>query len=254
MFQGSDGLLARLKLLDSQFRYQTKARDDADRFLCVTGSLPVLVSAPHACMHSRNGEGKMQEEYTGAIALYLAEVCQCSAVVTRYRIDEDPNWDQVSDYKARVQFLVEQNNIQFLIDLHGMTNRYNMGVAIGTIKERACSSEMIVPHFTDAGFIINDADATKGLSSDGSPSDWWRSLVVDHTKFTGGLVNHTVTRFASQQLNIPSVQIELASEVRVVESEATQDWPQSYVGHPPAIEAVVNALQSLVVSQKQVNQ
>lgn len=235
-------LLKQLVALDAHFKYQARAPAGEAWFDTVVGSHPVLVSAPHACAHSRNGELKMQEEYTGAIALYLAQVCDCHAIVARHQADEDPNWHVESEYKNAIQSLVERHNIGFLIDLHGMMNRYHMGVAIGTIKGGSCDPSMVEPHFIDAGFVSAEVH---GLQQS---VEAWRNVVVDHPRFTGGVVNHTVTRFVAQQLNIQSVQIELASEVRVVESAATQDWPCEYRGNPEAIVASVHSLQSLIRS------
>ena len=70
--------------------------------------------------------------------------------------------------------------------------------------------------------------------------------MVDHPRFTGGLRNHTVTRFASEVLGIPSVQVELASVARVVFSPATEDWPQSYTGDHATIAAAVCGLEALI--------
>jgi len=235
----SDRLLKRLKELDANFEYRNTSVDDTPWFKSVTGPLPVLISAPHACMHRRNGIDKMQEEYTGALALYIAESCHCNAIAISHKISEDPNWDETSEYKTAVKSLVQENKIKFLIDLHGMSIKNNMGVAIGTIKGRSCEAEWVVPHFTNSGFELSDKNVNP-------PKQAWRSLVIDHPKFTGGLVNHTLTRFASEELGIQAIQIELSPEVRVVEYKATPDWPYDYYGDPTAIEATVMALQSLV--------
>ena len=236
----SNRLLKRLKALDEKFEYRNTALNNTPWFKSVTGPLPVLISAPHACMHRRNGTDKMQEEYTGALALYLAESCHCSAIAISHKISEDPNWDASSEYKTAVKSLVQENKIKFLIDLHGMSIKNNMGVAVGTIKGRACAAESVVPHFIDSGFVLCNEDTSP-------PKQAWRSLIVDHPKFTGGLVNQTLTRFASEILDIQAVQIELSPEVRVVEYKATPDWPHDYYGDPPAIQATVAALQSLVM-------
>ncbi len=244
MTHDAQPLLKQLADLDSQFMYQEPPPSGTPWFDIVTGRNPVLVSAPHACSHLRDGDYKMHEEYTGAIALHLAQVCNCYAVVARYQATEDPNWDNESHYKSAVESLVKDNNIGFLIDLHGMTNRYNMGVALGTINSSACDPAIVVPHFIDAGFKSVPADELHKKARDS-----WRQMVVDHPKFTGGVVNNTVTRFAAQQLRISAVQIELASEVRVVKSVATADWPSEYIGRAQAIVASCKALQSLVMSQ-----
>lgn len=234
-------VLEKLQVLDKLFNYQMRAKGAAPWFKTIAGSRPVLVSAPHACMHRRDGVQKMQEEYTGAIARYLAEECHCHAIFTCCQTDEDPNWQPQGQYKHAVQSLVEQYNIAFLIDLHGMTNKHKMGVAIGTINGFSCDPQLVLPHFVSAGFKSIDLESIE--LDDTHPA---RRVVVDHPKFTGGVVNQTVTRFACEQLQIESVQIELASEVRVVESAATSDWPHDYRGNPEAIIATITALKSMV--------
>lgn len=233
----------RLAELDKQFRYQQAAPVGVEWFEVVNGTVPVLVSAPHACMHVREGVRKMQEEFTGALALYLAERCGCYAIFTRYQTHEDPNWQVDSKYKRSIEALLQDRAIRFVIDLHGMTNRYHMGVALGTINGESCEAESVIAHFLQSGFIATAAD---NLTPD--VENAWRRLVVDHPKFTGGVVNNTVTRFASQQLGVPSVQIELSSEARVVESAATEDWPHEYRGNSQAIAASVTALEQLVAA------
>lgn len=259
-------LLDNLTVLDRGFNYREPAPAGVPWYEAVAGEIPVLVSAPHACMHLRDGEYKMPEEYTGAIALYLAQTCGCHAIVTRYKTDEDPNWQTESEYKQQITAMVKQHSVTVLIDLHGMTNRYHMGAAIGTLNGRSCQPSVVVEHFADAGFKAVTADRlpvatcrtnrlrAAGLHNPGlRKSDLqsnrnWRNVVVDHPRFTGGLVSHTVTRYAAEQLGIQSVQIELASIVRVVHSLATVDWPMDYRGNTEAITCTVKALQALVTS------
>jgi len=235
--------LQRLSELDQQFRYRATAPDGEAWFKVVEGECPVLVSAPHACMHVRDGVSKMQEEYTGAIALYLAEHCGCHAIFTQYKTAEDPNWQSDSSYKKAIKALVLENGIRFCIDLHGMRNVYHMGVALGTINGSACEPHRVLSHFVNAGFR---QVATEELAPD--EENAWRNVVVDHPKFTGGLLNNTVTRFVSQELRIPSVQIELSSQARVVKSAATKDWPVEYRGNPIAVNASLTALQALIAA------
>jgi len=252
-----DSLTQALKQHDSQFHYRCSAPPGDPWFKTIKGTKPVIVSAPHACAHNRDGVLKMPEEFTGAIAFHLAQQCSCYAIASVYKTDEDPNWQTQSDYKTAIRNLVERHNILWLVDLHGMTNRYQMGIAVGTINGRACQAEEVVPSFVDAGFTLTpETPATMDLSTkrDNSishlpqDSNNWRKLVVDHPKFTGGVTNHTVTRFASEELQLKSVQIEIASVARVVEQKPSDDWPHWYRGQPDAITATVNALRTLISS------
>ncbi|MEM7259707.1 MAG: hypothetical protein AAF404_20225, partial [Pseudomonadota bacterium] len=76
-----------------------------------------------------------------------------------------------------------------------------------------------------------------------------QTLVVDHPRFTGGVRNHTVTRFVAEQLGVAAVQVEIASVNRIVHRRATADWPFEYHGNPQGIESTFNALVALADTQ-----
>ena len=205
----------------------------------------------------RDGVEKMGEEYTAAIACMVAQKTGCSAIYTVCKSSEDPNWQPAGEYKTAIRDMVNSKGIRFLIDIHGMTNRHHMGVAIGTINERACRSADIVELFEAEGFRVVEADALPPVltSNNGQPVNsndgagqpqHWRQMVIDHPRFTGGVKSHTVTRFAVEQLGVSSVQIELASVARIGYRSKTKDWPYEYYGKPEAIAAAVNALCRLV--------
>jgi hypothetical protein len=73
----------------------------------------------------------------------------------------------------------------------------------------------------------------------------WDHFVLNHPRFTGGLTSYTITRFVSQQLGVPALQIELCSTIRVVQ----QPLPNSattFRGQPQAIQQTMAWLQDLV--------
>lgn len=247
-----------LETLEQQISPGRFATGNEPWFRQISGEVPVLISAPHACAHLRDGVEKMGEEYTAAIACMVAKNTGCSAIYTVCKSSEDPNWQKTGEYKTAIQKIVRSKGIRFLIDIHGMTNRHHMGVAIGSINERACRSADIVKPFEAEGFRVIESDALPPVltgnngqsvnSNDGAgQSQHWRRMVIDHPRFTGGVKSHTVTRYALEQLGVPSVQIELASVARIGYRSKTKDWPYEYYGNPEAIAAVVNALCSLVV-------
>jgi hypothetical protein len=234
-----EAMMARLLSFESQQNYRAHA--EGAWFEVIRGGVPVLLSAPHACMHHRDGAGKMEEEFTGAIARYVAEVTGCYAITATHMATEDPNWQIDSAYKRAIAALHNEVNLRFVVDLHGMLNRHQMGIAVGTMLNRSCQHADIVPAFAAHGFTETPLDS---LSADATVP-FQRRLVVNHPRFTGGVRNHTVTRFASDTLGIPAVQIELASIARVVYSPPTDDWPQAYTGDKPTIASAVHSLQAL---------
>jgi hypothetical protein len=249
--------MARLQTLEERHQYRTPAPEREAWFEVREGSVPVLVSAPHACMHDRDGVAKMEEEFTGAIAQYLSQSVSCHAIYSTYQAGEDPNWHTDSAYKRAIAKLHAEAGLSFVIDLHGMLNSHQMGVAVGTMQQQSCDATEIVLAFEKRGFVATDvaelsssaADNHRRVNSDDSGGHAHRRLVVDHPRFTGGVRNHTVTRFVCEQLGVPSVQVELASVARVVHSPPTLDWPQSYTGDASIIADVVRALELLITKK-----
>lgn len=199
----------------------------------------------------------MGEEFTAAIACYLAQQTNCHAMFTVNKTDEDPNWVLLGDYKKTVKKIVEKYQIGLLIDLHGMTNRHHMGLALGTMHGRSCPSIDPKVPFLKKGFVLTNADdlppkiasesaVPLGGKTGAHDGENWRRLVVDHPRFTGGLRSHTVTRYSTEELGISAVQIEIASVARIVHQEKTDDWPYEYSGSAQAITACVGALCELI--------
>ena len=248
-------LLSVLYRLEAGMRPRCSAAHGEPWFDCLHGEVPVLVSAPHACRHMRQGKEKMSEEYTAALAIHVAEVTGCYAIFTTRKSSEDPNYVAAGEYKSHVARLVAQHNIQLLIDLHGMTNRHHMGVALGTIHQRACCHRRVAEPFEQYGFmrvkpcdVLPSLELTEGvpLPPDAGAEQHRNTVVLDHPLFTGGVRNHTVTRFAAEQLGIAAVQVEIASVNRIVHRPAVTDWPHEYRGDADGIAATVNALVALV--------
>ena len=75
---------------------------DAPPFRVTDGKLPVMVSAPHAVTQLREGKVKPSDDFTGAIALAVAQLAGCGAIVTSRYDGCDPNWDPF-EQRARTQ-------------------------------------------------------------------------------------------------------------------------------------------------------
>lgn len=209
---------------------------------CVDGDLPVLLSAAHSCAHRRSGIMKMEEEFTAAMVWWLAQELGCSAIYLCGASDEDPNFQPQARYKDTLRALALRRRVRFVIDSHGMINRHGMGVALGTMHDRACSGSRVQRPFLHAGFKATDeSELAQGKSA------CWRRVVLNHRRFTGGIRSHTVTRFVREQLGIPAVQIELASICRVIYSAPSDGWPHAYAGLPRAIAASLHGLRTLVL-------
>lgn len=236
-------LLDELSALEALVRYREPPEAGTTPFKSYVGFRPILLSAPHAAAHMRNGEEKMEEEFTAAFARYLAKRTGAHALFATHLSQEDPNWDVDSGYKRRLAALVDAHNIELVIDIHGMTNRHKIGVAIGTMQGQSVgvsSAELLRP-FLEHNFIETPLTQLDLLTEQS-----WRPVVLNHPKFTGGLKSHTVTRFASQTLGIAAIQIELTSAARIVLRSPNRSWPYEYRGDPVGITSALDALTLLI--------
>lgn len=240
-------VLEQLKQLESSIAYRTLPPAGYEPFNHIIGRHPILLSAPHATCHTRNGWKKMEEEFTYSFARCLAERAGCHALFNQWEIDEDPNWDQDSRYKNRLAAIVQKHNIKLVIDLHGMTNRHQIGVAIGTINGRSCPEHepLLESAFVDSGFRSLHLSELDRFEQDSEPH--WQRLVMNHPRFTGGVKSHTVTRFVVDELQVPAAQVEITSAARIVYRGPHDGWPFHYFGEKEAIRSTMQALQNFVL-------
>lgn len=107
---------------------------DAPAFEIVAGDLPVVVSAPHAVTHEREGRVKPSDDYTGAMALVLAHWTGCHAIVASRFDGCDPNWDPIegSAYKQALVAHVLKAGVRFCLDAwHGVRIALNRRLGHG---------------------------------------------------------------------------------------------------------------------------
>jgi hypothetical protein len=235
-------LLNRLVELETAVAHKTFAPEGERTFTYLPGHLPLLISAPHATIHQRHNRVKREEGFTGAMAHFLAETTGAHALYSRYRSPDDPNWNRHSPYKRFLQKVVQSHHVQFVIDLHGMSNRHNIGLALGSMNGRSCPMQEPIILQT----ITQHYDQTSETTANSLAALRWDYFVWNHSKFTGGLTNHTVTRFVSQQLGVAALQVELCAALRIVKKRPSGQPSQPYQGNPEPIVGTVTLLQNLI--------
>ncbi|MCA9966732.1 MAG: hypothetical protein KC423_20925 [Anaerolineales bacterium] len=244
-------LLQRLRLLESAVVYDSPPPAGTMPFTYQPGTIPVLLSAPHGAAHRRNGRLKVEDEYTAAFVRLVAAETGSHVIYTRYQSDTDPNWDRQTPYKEQLRQIIREHQIAFVLDIHGMSNRHKIGLAVGTINGRSCPRhESCIVRVLENGRFKQTTQDQATLF----PQLQADHFVLNHSRFTGGVKNHTVTRFVSQELNVPAAQLEFCSSLRVVEREwmeAGHKWPRLFQGDPNGIRHAVTTLISLVDQLKQ---
>ena len=180
---------------------------DFSTFQILKNKSEIMISAPHSVKHLRNGEILPQDLLTWWLALYLWKRQNLPVIYsTSYNV-WDPNFDENdnSEYKQALAKYITENNINFLIDLHGCWSYRDFSIELGTWWE--WNSNLL----WRSDILKNILDSlNKSLKS-----------YIKHTKkeITVNTIfpanrETTVSNFISKYCNIPTIQIEINKELR----------------------------------------
>lgn len=231
----SQSIIDHLVQLESEILYQLPPLPGELEFNYIPGSIPVLLSAPHGAVHTRNGKLKDEDEYSAAFARFVAEMTGAHVLYACRKSGTDPNWYPDAPYKQALKQVVETARIKFVLDIHGASARREFGLALGTMLGASCPEqrELILENLEMSGFTVNN----EGLNF----------LDLDHTfTGTGGEKQETITRFSWQRLKVPAAQIEVNAHLRVVWRKPDASLPKPFAGNPERIRNAVLAVQNLV--------
>ncbi|HEX3031276.1 MAG TPA: hypothetical protein VHS59_03420, partial [Bacillota bacterium] len=81
-------------------------------FKYLPGTIPILISAPHAVRHKRRKEIKPSDEFTGSLAHLLNRFAGCHVLAATKLYDGDPNFDYPCRYKDHLAELCSSHKIR----------------------------------------------------------------------------------------------------------------------------------------------
>lgn len=185
----------------------------AGEFEFTEGSVPVLVSAPHAVTHLRDGTVKPSEDYTGAIALAVARASSCHALVATRTGAGDPNWDayEQSAYKQALCSYVRDKGITRVLDIHGMVAASDALVAIGSADGQTVAAD---PGLDERAAALVRARLAPWCERFGKP--------VELNGYYGARNPQTIVQTVARECGVAALQIEVATQMRVPARKASR--------------------------------
>lgn len=165
-------------------------------FLVLPGSLPVLVSAPHAVRYYRQKRIKVSDQFTGSIVYLLNRLTGCHAIAATKLYGGDPNIDHPCIYKEKIAEICRREKVRVVLDIHGAAREREFDVEIGTNGGKNLLGKTRILETLDHNF------AAFGLSR------------ISHDRFAETGPN-TIFNFVVRKLGIPAVQVELNKQYRV---------------------------------------
>ncbi len=233
-----NALLARLLEVERSIVWYDKPAPATESEIgLLAGNQPLLISAPHSARHWREGAWKQEEEYTAALGYLLHQATGAHFIYGRYLLNPDPHDDHdCGSYKRTLDDLFATTPIRFVLDLHGARGDRDFMVAVGTMDGESCAEyeQPLLTAFEDQGFTF---DSESSLDR----------LLLNPSRYTGGIRLPTITRYAWRRHHIPAAQIELSAWVRIVERlpnayNAVNGTAPHFRGDGSRIERAYNAL------------
>ena len=153
------------------------------------GSSGLLVTAPHATAHRRDGRLKGSDLGTGALAVVLGRLAATPVLYTTWAAPSDPNYYDDNPFKTELARRLARKRPRFVVDLHASREDRPYDVDLGTLRGRSLLGRQDLLH-----------DLTRRLREAG--------LVHLSDNAFPGERQATVTRFLCES-GVPCVQLEI---------------------------------------------
>lgn len=160
-------------------------------FIILNGNKKIMFSAPHSVEQTRDGKIKFSEPETGEIAKEL-NLLGFPCIIKTKNNNDDANFDEFSLYRNELISYIKENKIIALIDLHEMASYREQNICLGTGGEECLNL---------LGDHIKEQKLQEYFSS------YFKNVTIN--KPFGAKYPFTVSRYISQNCNIPCVQVEI---------------------------------------------
>ena len=140
------------------FRRKLFLANNRDKdYVYVKSSSRILLSCPHGVEQTRLGLRKYAEIGALAVTLELAERLDTNMIAKTSNNFDDANFDEISPYKNKIK--KELDNLGYIIDFHGLSNKREMDVNLGTNFGRNVSSnpklfQKLARALRNAGLVV----------------------------------------------------------------------------------------------------
>ncbi len=143
MFINNGNLKNTYKCILKRYKREKENYKTYDYFKIDKGNNNIILSAPHAYKHIRNNKIKSNENNTSKIAKILGLLTNSHVIYTYKDSNNDPNFDEDSMYKSELLKYIKENNIKYLIDIHGLDKNNDCSLEIGCNNFKNSNEEFV---------------------------------------------------------------------------------------------------------------
>lgn len=211
----------RIKQLETLFSDNQYDGSGKEAFIIEVGTIPIMLSAPHAINQYREGQVKWADRYTGGIARYLHQVTGCHLIYSCMFTESDPNYDLpgTNRYQDTLAKYLSEHKVYVLIDLHGAAKKREYAVEMGTVPEQNQIPGVIyeedpsLHEYKFISIIIKELMEKNFKNCSTDRKEVWKNQI-----FNAGDQN-TVTKFISENTKTACIQLEINGIYRNPENE-----------------------------------
>jgi len=224
----SSGITNNLKIFDLLMKNEKQIRTTRNHFgekefILKKGSLPILLTAPHAAKHKRKNLFKPPEPFTSSIALTLNKLSDCFVLYLKHKVNYDPNYDKINPFKKKIFEIINTYNIKLILDIHDCKgDNYNpddMAMALSGFSSNMHSFKKYLKEDLNLKKEKRNFDIDLGTSN--GTSVVFKEFLLEELKtdlINAGFIvskdyfsaeGNTITMYAISELDIPAIQIEI---------------------------------------------
>lgn len=169
---------------------------DNQDILVKEGMYPILVTSVHSMVQVKDdGNIKLNEPYTKAIAKYLSKNEKIGYFIKNKDTGEDSNHTDDDEFKKLLIDYINKNDIKLVIDLHGASESRPFDIELGTLNNLSADFSTIME--------LKEAFQENGISN-----------IDINDPFKGGKVTQSVFF----NTNAEVIQIEINKKYRDIEN------------------------------------
>ena len=125
----------------------------------LSGKNNILLSAPHGVSQVRLGKPKAREIGSLTTALYLQSETNSFLIAKTKNNFDDANFDKKCEYRKTLKKVIEENNIKYVVDLHGLAKTRDCDINLGThlgfnTSKNPKLLEDLIKQFEKNGFVV----------------------------------------------------------------------------------------------------
>lgn len=189
-----------ISILEDELRNNCTSCDDCLDFIYKRGNIPVILSASQSICHIKNYDIEQlnsEKMYSGLIVQLLGRLSGAHVIYTNSKSGSNQTTIERSPFKSLLNKVVRENKIKLLIDIQGIVeNQFDIdlltgGVGRPNLKNYQWIYKIILDNFGKSNI---DRIGDNGLS---------------------GSKSGVISNFASEYLNISSIQINISPKYRI---------------------------------------